>query len=87
MKLIDNTVNMFMKKKFETSKVTEVEAIKLYYEMQMTDNYKEEEKQLEAIVTKNIAPRDHSKEVKLMIYYKNKKLKQLFIKNCVTSSK
>jgi hypothetical protein len=44
MKLIDNTVNMFMKKKFETSKVTEVEAIKLYYEMQMTDNYKEEEK-------------------------------------------
>ena len=53
----------------------------------MTDNYKEEEKLLNNIVCKNATPKDTDKKLKLMIYYKNKKLRQHFIKNNVTSTK
>jgi hypothetical protein len=52
----------------------------------MSDNYKEEEKELETIINRNIKPKDETKKIKLYIYYKNKKLKQLFIKNGVASS-
>ena len=53
----------------------------------MTDNYKEEEKLLNNIVYKNVTSKDTDKKLKLMIYYKNRKLRQLFIKNNVTSTK
>jgi hypothetical protein len=75
-KLIDDTIHRFMKNKFDIPiKANDNETIKLYYEMQMSDNYKEEEKELEAIVHKNIVPKEETKKIKLYIYYRSKKIK------------
>ena len=55
--------------------------IKLYFRSQFTNNYKVEEKELNKIVDKDVQHHDKVKHVKLLIYYKNSKVKKLFIKN------
>ena len=44
-------------------------------------NHKTEENQLEQIVHRNIQPVATTEEIKLLIYYRNRKLKDLFIRN------
>ena len=56
------------------------ETIKLFYKNQMTGTYKMTEKEINKIITQNVKPNSDAK-LKLFIYYKNKKLRQLFIKN------
>ena len=88
MHVIDGAVKNFMKMKFENNVANEKDnSIDLYFEMQMTENYKEEEKLLQNITSRNIAPKDNNKKIRLKIYYKNKKLRQQFIKNGVSSTK
>ena len=53
----------------------------------MTYNYKQVEKELQTIIKRNIKPTASSSSVNLRIYYKNKKLKDLLIKNNMNPSK
>ena len=55
--------------------------IKLFYRNQMTENYKQVEKELQTVIRRNIQPANQRSEVQLLIYYRNRKLKELFIKN------
>ena len=47
----------------------------------MTPNYKQDETQLKSIMSKHTKPCDPTNKIKLIIYYKSKKLFNLFIKN------
>jgi len=47
----------------------------------MTSAYKLEEKRIASIISDNIRPADDNMNVKLIIYYNNRKLKDLIIKN------
>ena len=47
----------------------------------MVSTYKQEEEQLRNVISKSILPHNEEKKIKLLIFYKNKKLRQLFIKN------
>ena len=47
----------------------------------MTNNYKQEEKILRKILQNHVKPTHANTDVKLEIFYKNKKLKNLIIKN------
>ena len=55
--------------------------IKLFYRNQMTSYYNIEEKQLQQIIHNNIKSAIPDVHVILLIYYKNKKLKNLLISN------
>ena len=47
----------------------------------MSANYKQDEKQLKEILNKNVSPANTDSKIKLTIYYKNRKLSNLFILN------
>ena len=86
--VVENIINSFI-----NSKVMKVEAnsqektdVTLYFESQMTQNYKQDENQLKAIINSNIRPVAVNDRVKLIIYYKSRKLKNLFIKNNMHNS-
>ena len=55
--------------------------IKIYYQNSMTTNYKAQEKQIHQIIRKNITCLKAESYVKVIIYYKNRRLKILFIRN------
>lgn len=82
MAVIDNTISKFIEKQLQAQHTQEnnKEVIKLFYESQMTSNYKVEEQQLQSIIKHNITPATNC-ELKLFIYYKNKKLKNIVIRN------
>ena len=52
----------------------------------MCKNYKVEEKHLNSIISKNVKPTNDDDKLKLVIYYKTRKLRELFIKNKPTTS-
>jgi hypothetical protein len=82
MTLIDRTINNFVKQKvLKNPSIIPKRQIQLFFQNQMSINYKIEEKQLEQIVLRNIQPVAATEEIKLLIYYKNRKLKDLFIRN------
>ena len=54
--------------------------VNLYYRNQMTSQYIQDEENLQNLVKCNVQPAE-GKEIILYIYYKNKKLQQLLIKN------
>ena len=64
----------------EEGNSNEKEKVKLFYRSQMTKNYKQEENEIKKILSTNLQT-DNNKDLKLLIYYKNRKLKSLFIKN------
>ena len=84
MKLIDKEVDKFLSKKLcpnpPTTPATSPEPIALYYRNQMTSTYKQEELNLKRLIETHVKPTDERK-IKLMIYYKNKKLRNMFIRN------
>ena len=81
-KLIDETIKQFLDKKMNGSNepVNPTNNIQLYYRNQMSQQYKQEEKNLRNIVNNFISP-SHDRSLTIAIYYKNTKLRQLFIKN------
>lgn len=82
MSLIDETVRNFINSKCSpVNNEALVEGTQLYFENQMSSNYKIEERHLKDIIKKHVKTTDEKKFVKLYIYYKNKKLKNLLIKN------
>jgi len=81
MNIIDKTVQEFVNKLHSTELPIAAEKIKLYYESQMCSNYKIEEKQLRHIISNNIKPSVDDAVISLEIFYKNKKLRNLLIRN------
>ena len=81
-KLIDETIKQSLEKKMNGSNepVNPTNNIKLYYRSQMSQQDKQEEKNLRNIVNNFISP-SHDRSLTIAIYYKNTKLRQLFIKN------
>jgi hypothetical protein len=76
--LIDKEIKNFMNGKFKKEKQEQKDKIKIYFKGQMTSQYKQQEDQLKSIVKKNIVS---NKIIIPTIYYKNKKLKNLLIRN------
>jgi DNA-binding HxlR family transcriptional regulator len=81
MAVIDKITNEFIEKKICVTTTDEKNTINLFYQNQMTSNYKMEEQRLQDIVTRNIISRNDNERVKLHIYYRNRKLKSLVIRN------
>ena len=79
---IDKAINNFISQKITNNiKSDNIRTIDIYYKNQMTSYYKNDEKQLQKIISKYIKPKEPDKKVKLLIYYKTRKLKNLLIKN------
>ena len=55
--------------------------VNIYYRNQMTNRHQMEENELQQIFKKHIKPTSIDTTPKLIIYYKNKKLRNLFIRN------
>ena len=82
--LIDKEINKFLTNKLETSVIENqppTGSIVYYFENQMTSNYKNDEKSLHNIIEKHVKPVKDNEKVKLIVFYRNKKLSKLFIKN------
>jgi len=82
MRVIDDTVNEFLNKVLKPGDfVSDKQEISIYYENQMSSNYKLEEKRIRTIIADNVVPTSDDDRVNLIIYYQNRKLKNLLIKN------
>jgi hypothetical protein len=80
--VIEKEIHNFLQRKLNEKDISsKPELIKLYYKNQFNSNYKHEEKQLRKIIENNVKPTSSTGEVKLLIYYQARKLKNLFIKN------
>jgi len=83
MSIIDRTVKNFIDNKMcpPSSNNVPTSKVELYFQGQMTSDYKLQEKQLKDVITKNVKPSRPNEIVDLRIYYRNKKLCNLFIRN------
>ena len=84
MSLIERTINKFLTNKQSQQKnftAEESNHIQIFYRNQMSSQYKQEENNLRKIVTDHLTPTNPDETTKLQIYYRNKKLKNLLIKN------
>ena len=63
------------------------ETIKLYYKGTMSTAYKDDEKTLRDIVTKNTAPKNPKDQIKLITYYKSPSTSDLVISNNLNKDK
>ena len=82
MSIIAKEIDAFLNRKtFQPQESQSIEkTIKLYYRNQMTSQYKQEEQNLRKIVQRHINPTANAK-IELSIYYKNRKLSNLLIRN------
>ena len=84
MNLIEDTIKKFLDSKINNQQRQQDEtcnSIKLFYQSQMTSNYKMEEQQIKEIIGKNIKPSNPAEDIKLHIFYRNKKLRNLVMRN------
>ena len=81
MKLIDNTVKVFLNNKIDPVDKENSDVIKLYFENQMSLNYKQDEHQLKNLIQRQLKPATNNSKISLIIFYKSKTIKNLFIKN------
>ena len=83
MNIIDNTIKSFLDKLFlsDNKLIQDKKQINLFFQGQMSSAYKLEEKELTKIVYEHVKPVNNDNSINLRIYYKNKKLKHLFIRN------
>ena len=83
-KTIENFLNDKLAYKNESGNLNAEQDLpnsKLYFESQMTTNYKAEEKKLQEIIQKHVTSTPETSSVKLIIYYKNRKLGNMLIRN------
>lgn len=81
MKTIEKELKNFLDRKFtDADTPTAEEAVDIFYRSQMSSMYKQEETNLHQIVSNYLHPVGNRK-VKLHIYYKPMKMKNLFIRN------
>jgi hypothetical protein len=79
--LIDRCISNFMTTKFEGSDANNLETVDLFYRNQFTREYKNDEKELKKVIERNIKTVNPRAVVKLCIYYRNRKLRNLLIHN------
>ena len=86
--IIDKTLKQFLNKKVPNKQPSPSSSnLTLYFQGQMCKNYKVEEKQLSTLIDKNVKPTNEDDKLKLIVYYKTRKLRELFIRNKPISSK
>ena len=79
--IIEIEINKFLSKRYVDRPINNNKNVtKLFYRNQMNTQHKQDENNLNKIIDDYTQPTDN-KITKLCIYYKNKKLSQLFIKN------
>ena len=81
MSLIEKTINKFITNNQSTPIAQQTNYVKIFYQNQMSSQYKQEENNLKKIVNDHLTPTNQEESIQLQIYYKNKKLKNLLIKN------
>ena len=59
------------KKSIQEAPQTTGDKIKLYYENQMNNQYKKDEKIMKDIIRKNVKPANENDKMELIIYYRN----------------
>jgi hypothetical protein len=85
--IIDQEIRKYLDRKFNVSTVrVNNDNITLFYRNQYTSNFKADERNLKRILLRNVQSQDPSKELKLLIYYRNRKVRSLFIKNKMYNS-
>lgn len=79
--LVDKTINHFLNTKLnpKETNIEQKENISLFFCNQMTENYKQREKHLLNIVEKNIKCKQKNSKLRLHIFYKNTKIKDLLL--------
>ena len=82
MGLIERTVNQFVERVYANKGENELEnKINIFFKNQMSTNYKQDEHQLRTIISRNVQTTEDSSKIKLIIFYMNNKVQNLFIKN------
>jgi hypothetical protein len=82
MSVIEKTVKSFINSKTQRAQTEPAKKkITIFFQNQMSASYKSEEMQLQQIIKENVTPVKGSDEVKLLIYYRNRKLRDLIISN------
>ena len=89
MDIIEREIHKFMNKVLPDTPRLEnttppLEPLTFYYQNQMTSNYKTDEKKLKSLFSEHIHSVNEDSKVELVIFYKTKKLRSLFIKNKIT---
>ena len=86
--IIDKTLKQFLEKRVTNEQPSPTSShITLYFQGQMCRNYKVEEKQLSSTINKNVKPTNEDDKLKLVVYYRTRKLRELFIRNKPAASK
>jgi hypothetical protein len=83
MEIIDETIKNFLDLKMAPQAPNTTSYVELFFKNQMATNYQQDEKLLRTIVERNIETTSETSKLKLNIYYQNKKVSHLFIKNNV----
>ena len=89
MKYIDKNIELFLNKYVlsQNKETASKNIIPFYFHNQMTANYKQDENQLIKIVKEHVEPCDENSRINLAIFYRARKLGQLFIRNKLYSGK
>ena len=83
--VIDNLIHKFINGKQKPRSNETENSIKVYYQAQMHNNYKIDEKIINDIVKKNTKCADPKQKLKFIIYYKNPPTSNLVMKNNLTA--
>ena len=85
MKIADTVINRVISRNLDDATVNSTELpkenIRLYYRSQMNSNYKKEERNLKSIIETNLSHFDETRNIQTLIYYENRKVGYLFLKN------
>jgi len=79
---VDSEVRKF---KIKQTSETDAPEIKIYYENQMSNSYKVDERMIKGIINRNVKTNNHER-LRLIIYYKNSKTRNLIIRNNTLTS-
>lgn len=86
-KLIEECIRKFKDKKSRNNDEIKKNKINIFYENQMSELYKKDERILKTIIQNNVKPISDEDEIQIMIYYKNTKSKNLIMKNNLSDTK
>ena len=88
MHVIEKIITNFTREKQSRQEAPQTtgDKIKLYYENQMNNQYKKDEKIMKDIIRKNVKPANENDKMELIIYYRNIKTKDLIMKNNIASN-
>ena len=79
---VDSEILVAMKNaRKETPQASKRPSLKVFYQNQMSQSYKVDERAIREIISSCVTCTDTEKDVVLIIYYKNKKVSNLFMKN------